>query len=629
MKAQHYADWVAKLEAQSLSHPKWYQAKVFLWVLLGFGLVAVLLGMSGLGVALLAGGVLWVVTAGPKALILLLKLGKLLLLLALPLGRMIWTGTRALFVRLPPPKGEKLLREEAPKLFEALDKMQAKLKGPVFHQVLLVDEMNAAVMQRPLFGWIGFPRNTLILGLPLLEALSAREALAVVAHEYGHLAAEHSRFGAYIYRLRFSWSRIQDVTFQWEGLTGRFMRWLVSLYAPAFNAYTFVLARAQEYEADRTGARLLGAEAMASALKRVQLAAAHEQQVYGQVWKRARQEATAPKDCAFTWAAAAPESCRQQDAPLWLGRALQRQADLLDTHPSLTDRLKHLRQGDEPPMPLRGPSAAETWLVKRLPAWRRHFSEAWAARTQPVWEERHAALQAQREQLRTLQGKAAYNALDQAEHLEMITLQEDLNDLFDAASAYASYNATYPDHPRGLFREGCARLAANDEQGLACLERCMALDPDATLAACEIAWRYLQSRDAARAQVWETRWRERQALLDRITEEFRAPDARQKVLHHGLKSDVIEAIEQVIDQVRTHCGPVYLLRRQLPAAPQRDTYVLLVQPAWGTRFKGRADTLVQALSSADWPVEMLVMAQDDMPRLWRRRLPELKACRLN
>ncbi|HLO96383.1 MAG TPA: M48 family metalloprotease, partial [Burkholderiaceae bacterium] len=407
MTTRHYADWVARLEVQSRQQPRWYRTKVVLWVLMGFGLVALLLGMSGLGLAVLAGGALWMLTAGPKSLLVLFKLGKLLLLLALPLGRMIWTGTRALLVRLPPPQGQPLLREEAPQLFEALDRMQSKLKGPAFHQVLLIDEMNAAVVQRPLFGWIGFPRNTLLLGLPLLESLSAREALAVVAHEYGHLAAEHSRFGAYIYRLRSSWRQIQDLTLQWEGLTGRFMRGLVGLYAPAFDAYTFVLARAQEYEADRTGARLLGAEAMASALKRLPLAAAHEQQVYGQLWKRARQEAGAPKDAAFAWAQEAPSSCRQQDAPLWLGRALERQADLLDTHPSLSDRLRRLRQGSEAPMPLRGPSAAEAWLVKRLPAWRRHFSEAWAARTQDVWEQRHAALQSQREQLRILQGRTA------------------------------------------------------------------------------------------------------------------------------------------------------------------------------------------------------------------------------
>lgn len=150
----------------------------------------------------------------------------------------------------------------------------------------------------------------------------------------------------------------------------------------------------------------------------------------------------------------------------------------------------------------------------------------------------------------------------------------------------------------------------------------MALDPDATQAACERDWRHLQPRDSARALVWETRWGERPALLDRITEGCRVPDVRQKVLHHGLKADVT-------DQVRTPCGPVYLLCRQLPVTPRLDTYGLLVQPAWAPRFKGRADTLVQALSRADGPVEMHVLDHDDMPRLSRRRLPGLKTCRLN
>jgi hypothetical protein len=50
--------------------------------------------------------------------------------------------------------------------------MRRQMKGPRFHRVLVVDEVNAAVVQRPAFGLVGWPRNHLLLGLPLLEALS-------------------------------------------------------------------------------------------------------------------------------------------------------------------------------------------------------------------------------------------------------------------------------------------------------------------------------------------------------------------------------------------------------------------------------------------------------------------------
>ena len=87
--------------------------------------------------------------------------------------------------------------------------MRRRMNGPRFHHVLVDDDVNAGVVQRPAFGLFGWPRNYLVLGLPLLEALPADEALSVVAHEYGHLAGSHGRFSAYIYRLRHTWGTVQ------------------------------------------------------------------------------------------------------------------------------------------------------------------------------------------------------------------------------------------------------------------------------------------------------------------------------------------------------------------------------------------------------------------------------------
>src|SRR5262245_539181 len=46
----------------------------------------------------------------------------------------------------------------------------------------------------------------------------------------------------------------------------KFIRW----YAPYFEAYSFVLARSNEYEADRCAAQLAGAESAAQALIQTQ-----------------------------------------------------------------------------------------------------------------------------------------------------------------------------------------------------------------------------------------------------------------------------------------------------------------------------------------------------------------------
>jgi len=44
-------------------------------------------------------------------------------------------------------------------LFDAMDRMRERMKGPRFHHVLITDDVNAAVVQRPAFGLFGWPRN--------------------------------------------------------------------------------------------------------------------------------------------------------------------------------------------------------------------------------------------------------------------------------------------------------------------------------------------------------------------------------------------------------------------------------------------------------------------------------------
>src|SRR5205085_9580781 len=139
-------------ERESRAAPTAYQLKVAALALLGFAILALVVGFAGLGLLLLAGIAVATVLTGGKALILLFKLGKLLLLLAIPLWMLVKSSLSALFTRLPPPQGIALKRAQAPALYTAIDGMRRRMKGPRFHHVLVTDDLNAAVVQRPLLG---------------------------------------------------------------------------------------------------------------------------------------------------------------------------------------------------------------------------------------------------------------------------------------------------------------------------------------------------------------------------------------------------------------------------------------------------------------------------------------------
>lgn len=629
MDAQGFAQTVARLERRSAAHPRLYLAQVALVALLGFALILALVAGAGLGLVALLGLVVAVLVSGGGALLLLFKLGKLLLLLGVPLWFLMRQSMAALFTRLPAPQGQPLTRAQAPALWAALDGMRSRLRGPRVHQVLLDDAMNAAVVQRPLLGLIGFPRNHLILGLPLLEAMTPDEALAVVAHEYGHLAGAHGRFGAFIYRLRRSWAGVAGVAQQWQGFFGRLLGRAVGAYAPWFNAYTFVLARANEYQADRSGADLVGARVMADALKRSNLAGPQHQAFLGEVFAQVAEQPHPPADLALRWSQLAAGSDAR--AQRWLSDALDHVGDVADTHPTLRQRLAALAQLDaaaEAPPPRQGPSAAEAWLGTALPALREQFQRQWHAAVADGWQQRHQEIAQQRSRLATLRAQARRSGDEEFERLRLTSLLEPAADL---RADLAALLARQPEHAAAEYLLALAELAHDDADGLARLDRLMARDPEATLPACERAHAWcLAQGQASRAEAYAARWRERATLEQARRAQAERLDPAHALAPAALDDGPRQAVAAVLQRLdRRGIRALYLVRRVLPADPQHGSWVLGLDIAWWQRRLGRQKAIVQRVAAADWPLPLFVVPLHGDNARYGRRLRKVPGARLS
>ncbi|HEX6707901.1 MAG TPA: M48 family metallopeptidase [Albitalea sp.] len=623
MDQARFEQMVARLERESDASPRSYQLKVAALALLGFLILALIVGVAGFGLVLLAGIAVATLLTGGKALILLFKLGKLLLVLAIPLWLLVRSASQALFTRLPPPQGLELRRAEAPALFAAMDGMRRGMKGPRFHHVLVTDEMNAAVVQRPLFGLFGFPRNYLILGLPLLEALSAEEALAVVAHEYGHLAGSHSRFAAYIYRLRHSWGTIQAVAQQWQGWTGRPLQRIVGWYAPYFNAYTFVLARANEYQADAASAELVGAGVAASALKRVNISASQYDAFVESTLTTIRDLPAPPADLSAQWAARALQAPPAERAEQWLRRALERESQASDTHPVLRERLRaltgHAVSASELPAPVAA-SAALAWLGSGVAGLRETLQRQWHERVAQPWAQRHQELQTR---LRRLEELEAMAEPDVDARIERLRLRIDLHPEIDHLPALVAFNAERPDTPLTLFLEGCVRLDQGDEGGIGVLERTIALDADATRPACEKIHAWLSQRADARAGAWADRWKERLAFEEDRSRQMHTLDLSHELRASGLGEAEIERAREVLRMGGEGVQRAFLARRVLPADPSIATYVLGLELTRWAAFRSKGPEIVKRLTDFEWPVHVFVCAMVDEHKALRTKLEAL------
>lgn len=375
---------VARLEKESTHSPELYRLKLLALAALGHAYV---LSLLLLALATLLWGMLEL-AQGEYA-----NAAKSLLIAAIACI-LFFHNTR---LSLPQPQGQALLPADAPQLFAMIDKIRSKVRGPRIHRVVINDLFNAAIFQAPRLGILGWHRNTLIIGLPLMQALSRKEFAAILTHEYAHLSRQHGRLNTWIYHSRLLWAQVQASFSEnaglIESLITRFLRW----YIPLFQAYSFVQARQDEYEADRIAAGVVGRQTMADALiAQVVRGRFIEERFWQDFWSRAAHREAPPFLPHASMRTALHLGLSPEDALRWFTEAMQNKTGTHDTHPCLRDRILALDTGAElPPNALH--SAAQSLLGDLLGRLQQEFDALWFQHNEHAWRLRHHAVHSARE----------------------------------------------------------------------------------------------------------------------------------------------------------------------------------------------------------------------------------------
>ncbi|WP_434741627.1 M48 family metallopeptidase [Micromonospora sp. SH-82] len=161
-----------------------------------------------------------------------------------------------------PPTGLVLTEREAPQLWATVRELAVGVATRAPDEIRLVSEVNATVTERTRFLGLVGGRRTLLVGLPLLQALRVDQLRSVLAHELGHFSGRHTRLGEVAYR-----GRLEIGT-----TIGRIGRWnpvglVFRGYARLYLLVDRAASRRQESEADRASVRLAGRSAAVSALR--------------------------------------------------------------------------------------------------------------------------------------------------------------------------------------------------------------------------------------------------------------------------------------------------------------------------------------------------------------------------
>lgn len=462
----HLETLARRLEERARTQPARYRREVALAAALGIAVVLLVLAVV-IGLAVAIGLVIY--ESG--------RLNALGVKLVLVLGLVAFSILAALRVKIAPLAGRALSADDAPALFAAIERVRQATGGPAIDRVLIHDDMNASIQQLPRFGPIGPHRNYLAIGLPLMQALTVAEFEAVLAHEFGHLAGAHGKFGARIYQARQIWAQLADNL--GTGLTarmlGRFFRW----YGPWFAAYSFALARAEENEADRLAAKVAGSRVAADALQRIAAAAAANSALWRAVWAesdRMPEPALWPLRGGPAFYAARSDS----EVRAAVAAELAYVPGYDDTHPSLAARLATLGEDVRPLGPV-VESAATRLLGDAEAALAAELDAEWWASAQEHWAECFEAGEAERARLAELEA-ADPDEDDEAAAVTRAWLTEHWRSPEAAIPLYARHAERWPDVPDSTIAIGRLQLAAGDPAGLERIEAGLARAPQLTLS---------------------------------------------------------------------------------------------------------------------------------------------------
>lgn len=499
MTREEYEAMVSRLEGVARRDPGKYRLRVGLLAALGYGyllLVILLLVAAAAGMIVLSRYVSGAALTALK------------FIWGAPLA-LAWFVLKALWVRIPPPEGLELGRADAPELFAAVDEITASLAAPKIARVLVDGSYNAGVVQHPRLGPLGWYRNYLILGLPLMQALSPAHFRAVLGHELGHLSGNHGRFTGWIYRVRETWVILLQrfhAEQQWGAfIFNRFFDW----YAPYFHAYTFVLARAHEYEADAAAGRMAGPGVMADALIAFRTMGAHLAEGYWPaVFKEADSEPRPVRGAFARLSGVLREPVPDESAAGYLRAALAEETAHDDTHPALAARLAALghpagaadddgrkRWAESFKLAPPAETAAGRYLGGRERELAERLDEDWQRSVSDDWGARHQYVKESREKIARLEERARSSSLTDAQSFELGKLLAEFGREDEAIPHLAAVPRANQSYAEANFILGHLLLGRGDEEGgVRHYEEAMARDPEATFGSCVNLYIYFNER---------------------------------------------------------------------------------------------------------------------------------------
>lgn len=564
MSEDQFIELVKKAEREAGENIGMYKTKLALFAVLGYVVIFSII----VCLVVLVGGTLATAFISSTLFILLLK--KKLIIIILPA---IWVMLKALWVKFDTPTGYLLTRDKYPELWSEVDALSKKLKSQPIHQIILTPELNASISQTPRLGVLGWQLNTLTLGLELLLIASADELRSVIGHELGHLSGNHSKFNGWIYRVRLSWHRLMNAFHESDSFGARIMASFFNWYSPKFDAYSFALARNNEYEADAIAVELTSPTIATSALVNVYASSPFIDERYWDTFYGKADQLPEPDHAPYEGLVNFLENNPLSKDEM-IGKikdAMSEKTYYDDTHPSLKDRVDAI--GAEPVLPrFVKISAAHTWLGKNLKQVLSDFDAEWYENNKERWRERYDYVTESNAKLDEL-SKSEMTELSDEDLWQFGMLNLEFRSDDEALPVFNAYKSRHKDDVDASYMIGQILYRKDDEACLDYFKEAITRE-SLIINSCEYAYYYLINHDREKEALEWNDIRNRQIdIQDAAQAERSSASVDDEYMLPELSDEIIDVLKQV--KGHKNVRKVWIAQKRLKYYPESPVYVIV------------------------------------------------------
>jgi hypothetical protein len=511
-------------------------------------------------------------------------------------GLLLWMGLAALW-QMEDTAGVVLSWADAPALFEALERLRKKLKGPRIERVVLDTQFRVSIRRERRFGSFGGTLNGLTIGLPLLLAMDRRRVLALIAHEYASFQGGRGPLAQWFY----------------QSLQG-----LPRVHFSGRSAHKLKKIRRREIEADRLSRKLLGRHVAAAALIEYTVKADWMlQEFWPGHWRAASASLKpVPPFAAMRVLAAVPppEDFAQES----LRRALARPSDPEDSLSLLRDRLDALRSGRQ--LPAWSSGHAIGLLGDRGPEWLEEFDRQWCSDNAAEWKLHRTYLGRVRVRgqwlARRFRRSTADDLIEVAGLMRRLDVDATVRELYERALHLS------PGHARAL--RGLLECLPEDERDLrmACAGTLFDISDSHRSWASRVAVSTLEKNLGNDEAVEDednglAHWRARRDEAEELERRAQLELARAECFDSIAPGDLNEFEKGELLSRLARCRPVaraWLVRKELNEFKSLRCYIVFVELS-GMRWEKRSDLCRELERSLQLPGLTRVVAAGRNPTL--------------